>query len=297
MNKPTTINRYLDDSSSEKFTLNKFSLRPKKRSRNAIRLFKPKQNAFIKREKRLKWRDAEKRAYIYIYIYSLEDAWSSNRKALEKYEAPVWKAASTQSPLPFFPLLPQSSRRYTIVRAIWIKARRVDAYLLGIPILQLSVSRSPCSPNARPSLPTTVGRTCVCTRAMQRPGACVPDANACAPAKARAGRKHRVDTRERARGLMDDRFCVWRDPWRGKGREGRGSVAFAWKVSRSINGFWVKNWIIHLSRSGCLAAAGRTCGWIKVERIVSVKRYKSLPQVGNLMIFIMKRRFLFSLFV
>lgn len=68
MYKPTTINRYLDDSSSEKFTLNKFSLRPKKRSRNAIRLFKPKQNAFIKREKRLKWRDAEKRAYIYIYI-------------------------------------------------------------------------------------------------------------------------------------------------------------------------------------------------------------------------------------
>lgn len=65
---------------------------------------------------------------------------------------------------PFPPLLPQSSRRYTIVRAIWIKARRVDAYLLGIPILQLSVSRSPCSPNARPSLLTIVGRTCVCVQ-------------------------------------------------------------------------------------------------------------------------------------
>lgn len=69
---------------------------------------------------------------------------------------------------------------------------------------------------------------------------------------------------------------------RGEGREGGrsmgGSAAFAWKVSRSINGFWVKNWIIHLSRSGCLAAAGRTCGWIKAERIVSVKRYKTLPQ-------------------
>lgn len=111
---------------------------------------------------------------------------------------------------PFPPLLPQSSRRYTIVRAIWIKARRVDAYLLGIPILQLSVSRSPCSPNARPSLPTIVGRTCVCVLDATS-GACVPDANACAPAKARAGRKHRVDTRERARGLMDDRFCVWRE--------------------------------------------------------------------------------------
>lgn len=68
---------------------------------------------------------------------------------------------------------------------------------------------------------------CARTRAMQQPGACVPDANACAPAKARAGRKHRVDTRERARGLMDDRFCV-EGSGEKEGEEGRGgSVAFA----------------------------------------------------------------------
>lgn len=45
--------------------------------------------------------------------------------------------------------LAYESRRYSALCAIWIKAR-VDAYLLGIPILQLSVSRasSPCSPSA-----------------------------------------------------------------------------------------------------------------------------------------------------
>lgn len=45
--------------------------------------------------------------------------------------------------------LAYESRRYSALCAIWIKAR-ADAYLLGIPILQLSVSRasSPCSPSA-----------------------------------------------------------------------------------------------------------------------------------------------------
>lgn len=68
--------------------------------------------------------------------------------------------------------------------------------------LTLFTQRAPFPPHHRWAY------VCVCVCAMQRPGACVPDANACAPAKARAGRKHRVDTRERARGLMDDRFCV-----------------------------------------------------------------------------------------
>lgn len=164
----------------------------------------------------------ETRKSVYMYIYS-EDAWSSNRKALEKYEAPVWKAASTQSPLPFFlSLLPQSSRRYTIVSAIWIKARRVDAYLLGIPILQLSVS--PCSPNARPSLPTTVGHTCV--RAHVR----------CNSQVHVSPMRMHVHRRKRERGVNTEwtlasghevwwtTDSAWRDPGRRKGKREEGGL-------------------------------------------------------------------------
>ena len=61
-------------------------------------------------------------------------------------------------------------------------------------------------------------------------------------------------------------------------------VEFAWKVSRSINGFWVKNWIIHAAtRGGYLAAARRACCKaldLPSLRMISVERRRKVGLVG-----------------